>query len=97
MITVSLSYLSGDVDNHANGVRVAACALFQDVALKAGFTPVRTLGGPGGDVVTYAVACATPGEYGRLVGECYRRGLVVQQLRVDPPPPHHPPQAQAGP
>lgn len=55
MITVSASYVSGDRDNHANGVRIAVCSLLNDVAFKHGFHCYRDLQGPDKNKVVYTV------------------------------------------
>ncbi len=55
MITISASYVSGDRDNHAVGLRIAVCSLFADVATKLGLNPDRRLTGPNDDTVLWTV------------------------------------------
>lgn len=81
MPTVSTQYVSGDRDNHANGLKIAVCSLFMDVCERLGLRVIRTLSGPGGDTVTFSVECSV-NEMTHVVIGCHRRGMPDKLLKI---------------
>lgn len=80
MITVSAGYLSGDRDNHANGLKIAVCSLLQNIAERHGL-PVERRVLPYSGAVTYVVTLSSC-QYANFHAECIQRGLVTGLLHT---------------